>query len=53
MIPMIPMPPCPNPDVSERLDVIPAQLKVVVTRRFQICLPRLRRRSEPGPTRKP
>ncbi len=32
---------CIGEDVSERLDVIPAQFRVIVTRRPQICLPRL------------
>jgi hypothetical protein len=36
-------------DAPERLDVIPTQLKVIVTRRPQICLPRLGRRSGAGP----
>ncbi|MET3598023.1 hypothetical protein ABID26_007450 [Mesorhizobium shonense] len=39
---------CIGEDVSERLDVIPAQFRVVVTRRPKYCLPCLHRRRRSG-----
>ena len=36
-------------DVTERLDVIPAQFRVLVTRRSKIRLPALLRGGGPGP----
>ena len=36
-------------DVSERLDIVPAQFRVIVTRRPEIRLPLLRGRDCPGP----
>jgi hypothetical protein len=36
-------------DRTERLDIVPAQLRVIVTVRPEVCLPRLHRRRDPSP----
>ena len=44
---------CIGADRSERLDIVPAQFRVLVTSEAQICLPQMRGRRAAGPRHPP